>query len=82
MRFTISARGKPEPVPILAFLARSFADIPIAQIDSVFGFVEASPLYGGRVFVQPELSPPDVASLEYTGVGLETPADQPFCGAG
>ena len=65
-------------MPILAFLARGFANIPIAQIDSVFGFVEPSPLYGGRVFVQPELSPADVASLEYTRVGLRLPLTNHF----
>lgn len=73
MRFTISARDKPNGIPILGFLATSFANIPIAQIDSVFGFVEPSPLYGGRVFVRPELTVHDVAVLQYVGVGLRLP---------
>ena len=46
MKFTISARGKPNELAILPFLAKSFPAIPIIQIDSVFGFVERSTLYG------------------------------------
>jgi hypothetical protein len=73
MRFTISARDKPDGVPILGFLAKNFANVAIAQIDSVFGFVGPTPLYGGRVFVRPELTAHDVAVLRYVGVGLRLP---------
>lgn len=73
MRFTISARGKANEVPVLAFLARNFPHIPIAEIDSVFGFVEHSPLYGGRPFVQPDLTPRDVQEMNYARVGLRLP---------
>ncbi len=73
MRFTISARGKANNVPILTFLARNYANIPIAQIDSVFGFVEATPLYGGRIFTGPELTPYDVGELYDAGVGVRLP---------
>jgi hypothetical protein len=73
MRFTISARGKPGGLPILAFLAKNFATIPVAQIDSVFGFVERSSLYGGRVFEGPELTPHDVDHLYYAGIGVRLP---------
>lgn len=73
MRFTISARGKPEETPMLAFLARNFATVAIADIDSVFGFVERTPLYGGRVFVKPEITPRDVHELYYAGIGLRLP---------
>jgi hypothetical protein len=73
MRYTISARGKPNNIPILAFLAKEFSDIAIAQIDSVFGFVERSPLYGGRIFTKPELTPYDVFDLYYANVGVRLP---------
>lgn len=73
MRFTISARGKPHGVPILAFLAKNFAQIPIAQIDSVFGFVERSTLYGGRPFEDPDLTPLDIDLLYYAGIGVRIP---------
>ena len=72
VRFTISARGKPVE-PILLFLAKNYPAISIPQIDSVFGFVEPSTLYGGRVFVGPELTPFDVNQLYSVGVGLRIP---------
>lgn len=73
MRFTISARGKPNDTPILAFLARNFSTVPVAQIDSVFGFVEHTPLYGGRMFVRPELTPYDVGEMYYANIGVRLP---------
>lgn len=73
MKYTISARGKPNDVPILAFLARNFATVPIAEIDSVFGFVEHTTLYGGRIFTRPELTPYDVHEMYYAGVGVRLP---------
>ncbi len=73
MRYTISARSKPNEVPILAFLARNFPTIPVADIDSVFGFVERTTLYGGRIFVKPELTPYDVNELYFAGIGLRLP---------
>jgi len=73
MRFTISARGKNEATPVLAFLSRNFAHAPLEQIDSVFGFVERSTLYGGRVFGAPELSPRDVNDLYGAQIGVRLP---------
>jgi hypothetical protein len=73
MRFTISARGKPNNVPILAFLARNFPNVAIAEIDSVFGFVERTTLYGGRMFTAPELTPRDVDEMYYAGIGVRLP---------
>src|SRR5712692_9626650 len=73
MRFTISARGKPNERAILPFLAKSFPAIPIIQIDSIFGFVEPSTLYGGRIFDKPELTEHDVNQLYYVGIGVRIP---------
>jgi len=73
MRYTISARGKNNQTPVSAFLARNFGQIPHAQIDSLFGFVEYSALYGGRIFGQPEFSPRDVEELYELGIGLRLP---------
>lgn len=73
MRFTISARSKPNDVPILAFLARNFPTVAISEIDSVFGFVEATTLYGGRPFRGPELTPYDVKEMYYAGIGVRLP---------
>ncbi len=77
-RYTISARGKLHEVPILAFLARHFPTIPVSQVDSVFGFVERSPLYGGRVFTQPELTPIDVNQLYFANIGVRLPLTNHF----
>ncbi len=73
MIFTISARGKKPRQPVFDYLARNYANIPIAQIDSVFGFVEKSTLYGGRHFIHPELSDQDVCQLYDVGIGLRIP---------
>ena len=73
MRYTISARGKNPQASVLGFLARNFASIPLEQIDSVFGFVEYTPLYGGRIYGQPEFSPYDVHSLYGAGIGVRLP---------
>jgi hypothetical protein len=73
MRFTISARGKAKGVTLLNFLARHYANVPKEQIDSVFGFVEPTPLYGGRVFTAPELTPYDVDQLYDAGIGVRLP---------
>jgi hypothetical protein len=73
VQFTISARGKQGRTPILRFIGREFEGVPMAEIDSVFGFVEHTPLYGGRPFSAPELSPRDVETLRVCGVGLRLP---------
>lgn len=73
MRFTVSARGKEPCLPVGEFLASQFAAVPLAQIDSVFGFVEACTLYGGRPFRQPELLDADVLGLYLRGIGLRLP---------
>lgn len=73
MRYTISARGKNPQTSVLAFLARNFAWIPLEQIDSVFGFVEYTPLYGGRIYGQAEFSSHDVDLLYGAGIGVRLP---------
>lgn len=73
MLYTVSARGKAPDEPILIFLGRNFGAVPIAKIDSVFGFVEQSTLYGGRPFNQPELLDQDVLDLYDVGIGVRLP---------
>jgi len=73
MIYTISVRGKDPRVPILLFLARQYGHIPVASIDSVFGFVESSSLYGGRPFVRPEMTDHDVQQMYHAGIGLRIP---------
>ncbi len=71
--FTVSARGKRPNVPVFAFLRQHFGTVPLAQIESLFGFVEQSTLYGGRCFNNRELSDRDVRQLNNAGIGLRIP---------
>ncbi len=71
--FTISARSKQPDVPVFQFLRRHFGHIPLNQIESLFGFVEYTPLYGGRIFHRRELSERDVFQLNNAGIGLRLP---------
>ncbi len=69
MDFSVSARGKGS-TPIKEFLENYY---PSLDIKSVFGFVERSKLYGGRKFLEPEISPSDVEWLYDNGIGLKLP---------
>ena len=71
--YTISARGKTADVPVFAFLRRQYGNVPLREIESLFGFVERSTLYGGRDFRQRELSDRDVMQLNNAGIGLRIP---------
>jgi len=71
--YTISARSKAPNIPVFGFLRRQFGDIPLNRIESLFGFVERSVLYGGRMFAQRELSDRDVMQLNNAGIGLRLP---------
>lgn len=78
LHFTISARGKPNVTPMAEFLARSFGAIPATQIDSVFGFVEPTSLYGGRVFTKPELTSDDITYMYGADIGVRLPLTNHF----
>lgn len=71
--YTISARGKQENEPIFRYLRNHFGNLPLQQIDSVFGFVEPSTMYGGRIFEHRQLSDRDVRQLINAGIGLRIP---------
>jgi collagenase-like PrtC family protease len=73
MQFTISARGKQAAQPIQQFIKANYAEIPLEEIDSFFGFTEASTLYGGRYFNSSELSRYDVRSLYSMNINLRLP---------
>ena len=73
MQYTISVRGKTEDIPILPFLAKNYPDIPYQDMDSVFGFLEKSTLYGGRPFTEPQISDADVSKLYSVGIGVRLP---------
>jgi len=78
MQFTVSARGKGSAVPIQQFIRKNYSDLPIEQIDSFFGFTEASTLYGGRFFASTELSRYDVRSLYKMNINVRLPLTNHF----
>lgn len=71
--YTVSARGKSPQVPVFAYLRNNYGNVPLREIDSLFGFVERSVLYGGRVFLRRELSERDVHQLNNAGIGVRLP---------
>ena len=71
--FTVSARSKNPSVPVFAFLRNQYGNTPLREIDSLFGFVERSTLYGGRGFTRRELSDRDVTQLNNAGIGVRLP---------
>ena len=71
--YTVSARGKDPNAPVMAFLRRQYGNVPLREIDSLFGFVGRSTLYGGRAFTERELSERDVSQLNAAGIGVRLP---------
>ena len=76
--YTVSVRGKSRAEPILQYLSRNFSALPLKQIESVFGFVERTNLYGGRIFERPQLSNGDVIQLNKMGIGVRIPLTNHF----
>ncbi len=76
--YTVSARGKDPQVPVFTFLRRQYGNMQFLEIDSVFGFVGRSTLYGGRAFSERELSERDVNQLNNAGIGIRLPMSNHF----
>ena len=76
--YTVSARGKKEDEPIFHFLRSNFGNLPLGFIESVFGFVEKTTLYGGRVFEGRQISERDVFQLNNAGIGVRIPFTNHF----
>ena len=72
MSYTVSVRDKGASQPILSYLFETF-DLPLSEIDSVFGFRRYIPLYGGRIFERPQLSDQDISDLHLNGIGYRMP---------
>lgn len=71
--YTVSGRGKSYREPVMPFLRNTFVDIPLQQIDSLFGFVEPCTLYGGRPYQEPQFSNADIQQMYGAGIGLRLP---------
>lgn len=69
---TLSCRGKHPDQPIKEFV-ESWSEFPWSHIDSLFGFKEFTPLYGGRGFGNPELSDNDYNWMRLNGIGFRIP---------
>jgi len=76
--YTISARSKHEDAPVFGYLKKQYDNVRLGEIDSLFGFVERSELYGGRAFRQRELSDRDVEQLNNAGIGVRLPLSNHF----
>ena len=68
-RVSVPRRKIPE-VRVFGYLRFHFGNVPLREIDSVFGFVERSELYGGRPFRGRELSDREVVDLYGAGIGI------------
>jgi hypothetical protein len=68
--FSVSARGKPEALPMAHYLGEHFLGVPIR---SVFGFREHTKLYGGRTFRMSEISEADIRWMYDHDVGYRIP---------
>jgi len=71
--YTVSARNKSPDIPVFAFLRQQYGNLSLREIDSLFGFVQRSKLYGGRAFQNRELSDRDVSQLNNAGIGVRIP---------
>lgn len=74
--YIISIRGKRVHKSILNFIERF--SVPLGEIESVFGFVEQSTLYGGRTFKRPAISEQDMEELKEKGIKLRLPLSNSF----
>lgn len=71
--YTVSARSKEPDEPIFRFLRTNYGNLPLGQIESIFGFVERSTMYGGRRFKGCQLSTRDVEQMMNAGIGVRIP---------
>ena len=76
--YTVSARGKLRDEDIFKFINRNYSDLPFDKIESFFGFVERSTLYGGRIFDGQQISSLDVFNLNSKGIGVRLPFTNHF----
>jgi len=76
--YSVSCRNKRVDQPVDDFLNLQYPAVDKFAISTVFGFVERTTLYGGRIFIGPELSESDVQTLYNWEVGLKLPLTNTF----
>lgn len=69
--YSVSGREKLENQHILDYLKLNY--YKKEPITSIFGFVEYSPLYAGRVFTKPDLTSIDIKNMYDNNIALELP---------
>ena len=74
----LGSRRKHQDVPVrrlVQYYKRNYAAFEQYEgsIDSVYGFAEYTPLYGGRPFASPELSDADISWMYDQGIGFRIP---------
>ena len=70
--YTVSARRKKLDTPIEKWITQRYSKV-VGKIESVFGFLERVPIYGGRAFRDSELSDSDVQWMYDNNIGLRIP---------
>ena len=76
--YAVSLRHKTEEESVEWFLSYYYPSLCIDDITSVFGFLEYTPLYGGRYFLHREISDKDVQWLRGMGIGIKIPLTNSF----
>lgn len=78
VKYTVSARSKPIGMPVLKFLEKHFPHLSLEEIDSVYGFIEPLPFYGGRPFVKRQISDVDIEEMYKNDIGVRIPMTTHF----
>lgn len=78
LNYSTSCRYKGEDQKLEDFLNLLYPDLDKFAISTVFGFVESSSLYGGRIYTGRELSEEDVELLYRWEMGLKLPLTNHF----
>ncbi len=76
--YTVSARGKSIGMPVMDFLSRHFSQLSLSEIDSVYGFIEPLPFYGGRPYFHRQISECDINSLYENNINVRIPMTTHF----
>jgi hypothetical protein len=71
--FTVSCRGKGLEDPMSSWLEQYSIYSKYGNITSVFGFLDPTPLYGGREFTSPEISEEDIEYLYKNNITISIP---------
>lgn len=69
----VSARRKPNDITMLQYIVQEYPFLKLNQIESVFGFAEANPMYGGKLWRAVEVTSDDLTWMYDNGIGYRIP---------